>query len=1066
MADDIARLGFEIDASPLQRAGQAAAAAANQFQQAGNAAQNAQQNMTGVGRAAPQAAQGLGQIGSAAQAAAQGVAAVTSALNVGGSAAGAGLAGALGQVSTATAGLLARFGALGASAAGVVTGIGALGVAFVGLQAGLSSFQDKYAQFEARLKNTLGSTLAARDAMDALSKSAQQTGISFQSGLESFARLARNAEDLGASNREILRLSETIQKLGVISGASQGEIGSGMLQLAQALAAGRLNGDELRSIMENMPALAKAIADGLGVGVGQLRAMGAAGELTGSKVFQALLSQTDKVNKEFGSLPDTTERAFQRVSDNFSKLLGNLGERLNSSQFIQVLLRAADGTLKLANQLVAADKNPEAAELAGLRTRRERILQRGAGVENERQLASVDARIAALESRVAQTQREEDKARVDESERAARAIAARGRQFISEALQDTPSSKATQIGDQMFAIGSARIAATSGAITGEAGEAARMGLRKMDEALVKLRAELENAADATTKFRRSTSDYREAVAIGGTGGGISLVQQAQDLARQSRLQGVNVSTRDALRAVVSDRALRVGEDVAAMQRRTQDTRAQIGAVGATRDALRELEVAQEAAAFEVQTFGKLADGEARIAVERYTAALRENKKAQDDLANARALQGMRDALAVTRAGNAALEDGEYAVRRIEMIRRAEQADRMNPGMGALQIEQFDLGEQRAAALQIQGLRRGLSETLTMTGASPAEQRRLALERRIENAQRGADPRAREEIAFLMQAQDAADLDKSLVEQTRQITLQTQQAKERASLVRYTGQQAEIENALLQKRFELQQQGVSLEDERAQVILRATEELAKQNFVLRQQQDQADSFNRIWTTAAQDVQRAISGAFETAFTQGGSIGQRVLNGLSQAITRVSASLVSAVVFDPLQSWAKSLGPLLMNAILPGAGVGAAGTAAATAMVPNPMGGFTPALGYGGIVNAAAGILLDRPTVVGTAYGRTAVGGEAGPEAVLPLKRGADGRLGVSSGAGGGAVQVQIYDQRSNANAEQVQVEERRGPDGMRFVQVMIRDEMRRALRSGEFDRDFSGAYGTSRRLVSR
>jgi tape measure domain-containing protein len=110
------------------------------------------------------------------------------------------------------------------------------------------------------------------------------------------------ADAIGATDEQVVQLTSNILKLGAIGGGSAQEIRSGVIQLGQALASGRLQGDELRSILENLPLVARAIADGLGVGVGKLREMGKAGELTAQTVFDALLSRTDEVNRKFETL--------------------------------------------------------------------------------------------------------------------------------------------------------------------------------------------------------------------------------------------------------------------------------------------------------------------------------------------------------------------------------------------------------------------------------------------------------------------------------------------------------------------------------------------------------------------------------------------------------------------------------------------------------------------------------------------------------------------------------------------------------------------------------------------
>jgi phage-related minor tail protein len=121
-------------------------------------------------------------------------------------------------------------------------------------------------------------------------------------------------------------------------------------------------------------------------------------------------------------------------------------------------------------------------------------------------------------------------------------------------------------------------------------------------------------------------------------------------------------------------------------------------------------------------------------------------------------------------------------------------------------------------------------------------------------------------------------------------------------------------------------------------------------------------------------------------------------------------------------------------------------------------------YGG---AFTNQIVSRPTMFAFASG-IGLMGEAGPEAIMPLKRDSSGRLGVyASGGGGGndsGLSVVINDMRSNANSERVQTSEQRGPNGKRVLSVLIRDEMRRQIRSGDLDREMSGSYGNTRTLA--
>jgi tape measure domain-containing protein len=230
---------------------------------------------------------------------------------------------------------------LGAGVVGLAGGFGALVVA-------TAKQQEEFALLEARLKNGYGSSAAAADAFAKITALADRNAVSISGTAESFLRLARNNEAIGLARNQMVDLTDAVQKLGRVSGASTGELASGMLQFSQALASGKLNGDELRSIMENMPALAKAIADGLGVSVGQIRAMGAEGQLTSDKIVGSLLKQLPKIDAEFKGLPETSEQAFTRVANAWDRLIAGMGKTLNSSSILTKVANIGAGIVNAA----------------------------------------------------------------------------------------------------------------------------------------------------------------------------------------------------------------------------------------------------------------------------------------------------------------------------------------------------------------------------------------------------------------------------------------------------------------------------------------------------------------------------------------------------------------------------------------------------------------------------------------------------------------------------------------------------------------------------------------------
>ncbi|MBK7314925.1 tape measure protein [Candidatus Aalborgicola defluviihabitans] len=137
-----------------------------------------------------------------------------------------------------------------------------------------------------------------------------------------FTKLADAGKKLGVSNAEALKLTETINQSIQLSGASAEASKASIVQLVQGLQSGVLRGDEFNSVMEQSPRLARALADGLSVGTGELRKMAEEGRLTSDTVIKALQNQSDTVASEFGKLPATVGRAMTNLTTAFTAYVG------------------------------------------------------------------------------------------------------------------------------------------------------------------------------------------------------------------------------------------------------------------------------------------------------------------------------------------------------------------------------------------------------------------------------------------------------------------------------------------------------------------------------------------------------------------------------------------------------------------------------------------------------------------------------------------------------------------------------------------------------------------------
>lgn len=178
---------------------------------------------------------------------------------------------------------------------------------YVAMAAGGSVMQiaDEWASVSGRVKLATKSAEEHKHAMEEIYNIAQRTGQTVAASGDLFQKVQRNAKDLGLGTDDTLKMTEIIGQTLTIGGGDASSQQAALMQLGQALGAGKLSGDELNSVIEQTPRLAEAIANSFGVGVGQLKEMGKAGKLTAKELSQGLLKQADKIKAEFDAMPKT-----------------------------------------------------------------------------------------------------------------------------------------------------------------------------------------------------------------------------------------------------------------------------------------------------------------------------------------------------------------------------------------------------------------------------------------------------------------------------------------------------------------------------------------------------------------------------------------------------------------------------------------------------------------------------------------------------------------------------------------------------------------------------------------
>lgn len=164
---------------------------------------------------------------------------------------------------------------------------------------------------------------------DRLVDLAKDTRTSLEATTDLYARLTRAGSSFGASQDQVARAVETVNK--ALSGQTQSEKNSAILQLGQGLSSGVLQGDELRAIRESSPALAKAIADEFKTTIGGLKQLGAEGKLTSDRVFKAILRGSQDVDSQFAKTKQTIGDAFTTLETEATRFIGRLDQASGAS---------------------------------------------------------------------------------------------------------------------------------------------------------------------------------------------------------------------------------------------------------------------------------------------------------------------------------------------------------------------------------------------------------------------------------------------------------------------------------------------------------------------------------------------------------------------------------------------------------------------------------------------------------------------------------------------------------------------------------------------------------------
>ena len=229
----------------------------------------------------------------------------------------------------------------GAAFAGAAMGIEAAGRALKDMAVSAVKTTDQLTQLRARIDLINDGSQSTAEIMDKVFSAANRSRGSFLDMADSVAKLNLLAKDAFTSNDEAIYFVEQLNKQFKIAGAGVQETTSAMYQLTQAMAAGKLQGDEFRSIMENAPMLAQSIAQEMGLSVGQLKEMSSQGLITADIIKNALFASAEETNAKFAEIPMTFQDIGAKLQNDliaaFQPVMEELGNMTSSDAFMSVL---------------------------------------------------------------------------------------------------------------------------------------------------------------------------------------------------------------------------------------------------------------------------------------------------------------------------------------------------------------------------------------------------------------------------------------------------------------------------------------------------------------------------------------------------------------------------------------------------------------------------------------------------------------------------------------------------------------------------------------------------------
>lgn len=216
----------------------------------------------------------------------------------------------------------------------------------------LIAIGDEMVTLQARIARLSPSIDVAKDTLASLSAIASQTGSGLYETEKLWESLTTSLKETGATNAQVLSLTATLQKIGTIGGSSAEEMSNALRQFGQSMAKGVIQAEEFNSVIEQMPELARQIAAGLGISIGDLRKRMLEGKLTAQDALNAIQRQSQSVNQEFDKMPVSIDRAKNSLDVAFKNAINDLNQAIGLTTTLAGLMQSVADNLNYYNSNV------------------------------------------------------------------------------------------------------------------------------------------------------------------------------------------------------------------------------------------------------------------------------------------------------------------------------------------------------------------------------------------------------------------------------------------------------------------------------------------------------------------------------------------------------------------------------------------------------------------------------------------------------------------------------------------------------------------------------------------